>query len=367
MSRNAATDGEYISAVSAFVPTFCFAVKLLIYTDSVCTFVQVLQNLGERQNPSHYLTLPRGSVVCARCPEWKSKWCMAMCATGTDLSESNIAKSNRFAAKSGLPQYSHVLHPRTRGWCVNAPCNARRWAHLFLCIPDEDNAIDSTPHAYVSRWLFYDGMKEGLDAVYDVTIGYVEHTPGKRTTRKFLFNGRAPRQLHMTVKRYPVADLKVEPSASIYLQFLTHVQSQAFHQCNDQSQFENEEAAARWCKERFAEKEAMLKRFDNLASGLKPGESPSTTAIEVPSTRQGIGHSSSHTHICLPTRSIKRSYIHAVTPSLPTSLPTYEPTRTYNSPSLPPSHPPRPSWALGGLPSARPSPRDSAWACWTSR
>lgn len=35
---------------------------------------------------------------------------------GTDLSESNKAKSQQFAEQNGLPRYDYVLHPRTRGF-----------------------------------------------------------------------------------------------------------------------------------------------------------------------------------------------------------------------------------------------------------
>ena len=173
---------------------------------------------------------------------------MAIHATGTDLSKSNIVKSNKFAAKSGLPPYYHVLHPRTRGWCVNVhPLAMPATTHFhyitdlsFLFIPHEDNAIEPIhhwSHVYVSRWLFYDGLKEGLDAVYDVTIGYVEHTPGERTSRKFLFNGRAPRQLHISVKRYAASDLKVEPTAPICQQLLTQLQPKASRQRNNNRSF----------------------------------------------------------------------------------------------------------------------------------
>ena len=43
-------------------------------------------------------------------------------------------------------------------------------------------------------------------------------------------------------------------------------------------QFENDAEAAKWCENRFAEKETMLGRFDDLVS--TPGL-PSTDAVEV--------------------------------------------------------------------------------------
>ncbi len=40
---------------------------------------------------------------------------------GTDLSQSNKEKSQKYARKNGLPLYEYVLHPRTKGFvhCVN--------------------------------------------------------------------------------------------------------------------------------------------------------------------------------------------------------------------------------------------------------
>ena len=61
----------------------------------------------------------------------------------------------------------------------------------------------------IPRCLFYNGLKQKLDAVYDITIGYVEHTPGKRTLINFFCTGRAPRQIHMRVKRYEASQLQV--------------------------------------------------------------------------------------------------------------------------------------------------------------
>lgn len=35
---------------------------------------------------------------------------------GTDLSPSNIVRSNKYADKNNLPNYKHVLHPKTTGF-----------------------------------------------------------------------------------------------------------------------------------------------------------------------------------------------------------------------------------------------------------
>ena len=133
---------------------------------------------------------------------------VTVCLPGTDLSKSNVEKSNRFAKKSNLPPYYHVLHPRTRGWCVDLPhFTASKQMH------------STHPHSNscFPRYLFYDSLKQGLDAVYDITLGYVEHTPGERTTRSFLFNGRAPRQIHVMVKRHATSQLQVGPAKLFFV------------------------------------------------------------------------------------------------------------------------------------------------------
>lgn len=38
---------------------------------------------------------------------------------GTDLSNSNIRKSNDYAAKHNLPEYKYVLHPKSTGFFVS--------------------------------------------------------------------------------------------------------------------------------------------------------------------------------------------------------------------------------------------------------
>jgi len=37
---------------------------------------------------------------------------------GTDLSESNITKSNHYAETNGLQKYKYVLHPKYKGFCL---------------------------------------------------------------------------------------------------------------------------------------------------------------------------------------------------------------------------------------------------------
>jgi len=97
---------------------------------------------------------------------------------GTDLSPENLAKSNAFATKKGLAPLKHLLHPRTAGFIA-----AER------------------------------ALGEHLDAVYDVTISYVNHpcAPSKdpRPDEKSIFaKGKWPKAVHFHVARTAAAELR---------------------------------------------------------------------------------------------------------------------------------------------------------------
>jgi 1-acyl-sn-glycerol-3-phosphate acyltransferase len=94
---------------------------------------------------------------------------------GTDLSAKNLARSHEFAGKQGLPQYQHVLHPRTRGFaaCATALRTARKQ----------------------------------LRTVYDVTLAYGGAVPQKESQ---LLTGRMPHTVHALVTAYPAASLPAD-------------------------------------------------------------------------------------------------------------------------------------------------------------
>ena len=78
---------------------------------------------------------------------------------GTDLSPSNIEKSNRFATENNLPQYQQVLHPKPSG-LVTA----------------------------VSAYREQQQPQQGGAAIHDLTIAYEDYHIGKRSSEKsFLF------------------------------------------------------------------------------------------------------------------------------------------------------------------------------------
>lgn len=97
---------------------------------------------------------------------------------GTDLSESNIAKSNSYAKDKGLPECHQVLYPHPAGFicCLNA--------------------------------LRGQGM-----VLHDVTVAYKDHTPGKRTSEFDMAAGRFPKEVHICVNRYLVDSMPTDRAA----------------------------------------------------------------------------------------------------------------------------------------------------------
>ncbi|XP_046978110.1 lysocardiolipin acyltransferase 1-like [Vanessa cardui] len=91
---------------------------------------------------------------------------------GTDLSEDNRRRSEKFALSRQLPNFEYVLHPRTTGWAV-------------LC----------------SRL-----RNSGLASVYDVTVAY--DAPAQ--TEMDLLHGKMPKHVHFHFKRYDIEDLPYE-------------------------------------------------------------------------------------------------------------------------------------------------------------
>ncbi|KAJ0183343.1 hypothetical protein K1T71_001319 [Dendrolimus kikuchii] len=91
---------------------------------------------------------------------------------GTDLSEDNRRRSDKFAVTNHLLQYKYVLHPRTTGWA--ALCTRLR--------------------------------QSGLTSIYDVTIAY--DNPAQ--TEMDLMRGNIPTNIYFYFKRYPINQLPTE-------------------------------------------------------------------------------------------------------------------------------------------------------------
>lgn len=138
---------------------------------------------------------------------------------GTDLSPSNQKRDRDYALAKNLPIYHNVLHPRSGAFIASLTA-----------------------------------MRPHLDAVVDLTIGYVDYTPGERPSELSLLKGRLPREIHINIRRW---DIKTTPLLR---------ENQA-------------EGAEQFLRESFDRKEALLTAFygdnnkDTPAAGLKQASS----------------------------------------------------------------------------------------------
>lgn len=116
---------------------------------------------------------------------------------GTDLTEDNIEKSNKFADSHGLCHYSRVLHPKTTGF------------------------------TFLTKRLSEGGQ---LDSIYDITVAYVGNTPQSELDALY---GKFPAEAHFHIKKYDCKNLPVM----------------------------NASATKTWLNQVWAEKEARLNEF----------------------------------------------------------------------------------------------------------
>ncbi|CAJ1987882.1 Acyltransferase / LPLAT1 [Leishmania donovani] len=131
---------------------------------------------------------------------------------GTDLSPSNIQRSQEYAAKVGLPKFRHVLNPRTTG---------------IVALMDMLGGADR------------------VEEVVHLTIAYTYHAPGERPNELSLANGHHPKKVHMLIQSYRVAGTAAAAA-----------QKNPKHVCPTE-----EAALTAWIHECFAEKELLLSRF----------------------------------------------------------------------------------------------------------
>jgi hypothetical protein len=97
---------------------------------------------------------------------------------GTDLHPAAIARSDEFAKDKQLPKLHYVLYPRPAGFQLCLSEAHRRKAVL-----------------------------------HDLTIAYVDHIQGKRTSEVDFLLGTFPKEVHLFVRRLPVADIPTEEAA----------------------------------------------------------------------------------------------------------------------------------------------------------
>ena len=136
---------------------------------------------------------------------------------GSDLSPSNVAKSQAHARANGLPEFSQVLVPRTTGFVVQQ-----------LAVPDHSHPA-GTHHVLSSARLVHiiDRMRLDMDAVYDVTIAYRGAIPYPGN----ILASQMPSSVHMHINRIAISDI---PAAA---------------------------DVAAWTLAQFAEKDVLLKKF----------------------------------------------------------------------------------------------------------
>jgi len=128
-----------------------------------------------------------GRIVGERVPIW-----LVSFVEGTRVTERKIERSRQYAREHDLPELRHLLVPRTKGFVATV-----------------------------------EGLRVHLDAVYDVTIGYVGGVPTLwQYTKGFAH------EAHLHVRRFPIASLP-EPA----------------------------EELAEWLVVRFAEKDALLDHY----------------------------------------------------------------------------------------------------------
>jgi lysophosphatidic acid acyltransferase/lysophosphatidylinositol acyltransferase len=126
-------------------------------------------------------------IVRARVPLWLISF-----SEGTRLTPRKLEVARERAREKGLPEPRHVLLPRPRGFVASVQ-----------------------------------GLRDHVDAIYDVTIGYVGGVP-----TLFQYMRGLARDIHVHVRRFPMQDLPRDP-----------------------------EALAEWLRGRFVEKDARLDAF----------------------------------------------------------------------------------------------------------
>lgn len=138
---------------------------------------------------------------------------------GTDLSESNVLKSQTFAQKHGNAGRYYTLYPRTTGWTFIFP-----------------------------------KLRDTLDAVYDITMFYVDHAPNERPSELSLLSGRMCRMIHFHVERFDVKSLP-----------------------------KDKEGLGTWLEQRYTIKEANLKVFYEQDHKLPPNAEVMLSKDKTPS------------------------------------------------------------------------------------
>ncbi|KAG2527045.1 hypothetical protein BBO99_00002948 [Phytophthora kernoviae] len=145
---------------------------------------------------------------------------------GTDLSDSNLAKSAAFAEKNGLPPRHYSLYPRTTGWTFMFPL-----------------------------------LRSQLTAVYDITMFYVDYATNERPSEESLLTGRMPRMINFYIERVDISALRNKSESEL----------------------------ATWLEERFERKESLLKAFYEPDGKLPAGAEPLLQQAQAPAAVAILG------------------------------------------------------------------------------
>lgn len=145
------------------IPIFGWAMQLMLYI-----FVSRKRDAD----------LPRISRLLSYLLQCGPKPSILLFPEGTDLSDSNVEKSNSYAKSKGLSEFRQVLYPHPSG---------------FICCMSA---------------LRGQGM-----ILHDMTVAFKDFTPGRRTSEVDMATGRFPKEVLICVDRYPIDDLPTDSQA----------------------------------------------------------------------------------------------------------------------------------------------------------
>lgn len=154
-----------------------------------CSFISIVSNLiiilkdslrtaplfGWLMQVSLYIFLKRNrekdiphiSKILSYLLALKSNPSLLLFPEGTDLSESNVVKSNQFAKEHSLNEYQYVLHPKPSGLVTAVHC-----------------------------------LRESSGYIDDISIAYEDYFVGERPSEKCYLFGQFPTAVHLHVKRH---------------------------------------------------------------------------------------------------------------------------------------------------------------------
>ncbi|KAL9174039.1 hypothetical protein ABFS82_02G026500 [Erythranthe guttata] len=127
---------------------------------------------------------------------------LAVFPEGTDFTEQKCVRSQKYASENGLPIMKHVLLPKTKGF--------------YACL---------------------DNLRDSLDAVYNITIGYRHNCPS------FMDNafGVDPAEVHIHVRRIPLGEIpKSEKQISSWLMNIFKLKDQMLSEFYTKGHFPHE-------------------------------------------------------------------------------------------------------------------------------